>query len=570
MSEQPVGSAARIRPARSSWALLFTLLLATGGLQADLVAEPPAAFGVALAGIPAADISGAEPLMQQALTAARAELDTLLAAPETDRDALAAAYGRLGALLILVEVEAQADTSLRNAMALQPDELRWPYYAGYLAMLAGNLEQAVAYLEQARSIAPDYAPLYIRLGKVHLDHSELAAARQALARAAEDPSLAGPANYYLGQIAVLERRFADAVPLLQSALAATPEATEVHYPLAQAYRALGDTVGARRELALFQLREPVIADPLIDELKAATDRALPAFKEALHAVRGGDYATAVRRFADGLEVAPDNAAARVSYARVLWLTGDAAQAEAELGRALDLAPQQSLALFLTGIIAQQRGELEQAADRYRQVLALEPAHSGALFQLANLDFSAGRFAAAAAGYEQVLAADEGVAPARVLAQVAALRSGVPAGEVLARLRSLADAHPDDPQLRYALARLLAAADDPQQRDPAAARALAAGLIADPSAGGPIPPHQRALALARAAGGDFEGATALLQPLTEAVWMLPPAEADLLQAELAAYADRRLPDAWPAGDVLLAPPLLNAAQIMRDYPATKPY
>ncbi|WP_296924502.1 tetratricopeptide repeat protein [Thiohalocapsa sp.] len=553
-----------------SAALLLALLAAAAGVQADLVADPPRAFGIDLKPIPEADISGAEPLMQQALTRARAELDTLLETPEADRNALAAAYGRLGALLILVEVEAQADVCLYNAMALQPDEVRWPYYAGYLAMLAGNLENAVTYLERARSIAPDYAPLYVRLGKVRMDQSDLAEAKQALQRAAEEPSLAGPANYYLGQIAVLERRYNDAIPLLQAALAATPDATEVHYPLAQAYRALGDNERARHELALFELRAPVVADPLIDELTAATHRALPAFKEALYAVRGGNYDTAVQRFADGLDVDPDNAAARVSYARVLWLTGAQAQAEAELARALELAPQQPLALFLQGVIAQQRGDLAQAANRYRQVLALEPGHSGALFQLANLDFRAGRFDAAADGYAKVLAVDEDVVPARVLGQVAALRAGASAGEVLARLRALADAHPEDPQLRYALARMLAAADDPGLRDPAAARALAGALIADPTAGGPIPPHQRALALARAAGGDFDGAAALLKPMQEAAWMLPPAEADLLQTELTAYADGHLPAPWPEGDTLLAPPLFNAAQVMRDYPATKPY
>ncbi|WP_156427887.1 tetratricopeptide repeat protein [Thiohalocapsa sp. ML1] len=550
-------------------ALGLCLLLA-GEARADLVAEPPQTHGVALAPVPLADWSGAEPLMQQALTAARAELNVLLAEPAPDAATIAAAYGRLGALLILVEVEAQADACLANAMAFQPEELRWPYYAGYLAMLAGNLEAAVGHLERARDIAPDYAPLYVRLGKVHLDRSALAEAEAALTRAAAEPSLAAPANYYRGQIAVLQRRFADAIGLLDAALAANPGATEVHYPLAQAHRALGNTEAARAHLAQFRLREPAIADLLIDELRAATDHALPAFKEALHAVRGGDYDTAVRRFADGLAVAPDNADARISYARVLWLTGQQSAAESALAQVLAAAPDATFAVFLDGVVAQARGDVDAAAARYAQVLAQAPEHAGALFALANLDFHAGRHAAAAAGYERVLAADAGVAPARVLAQVAALRGGAAEADVLATVRGLAERHPDDPQLRYALARLLAAAEDASLREPAAARNLAAALLADPAAGGPIPPHQRALALARAAGGDMAGAKALLQPLADAAWMLPPAEAALVEAELAAYADGRLPQPWPDGDLLLAPPPFSADQLMRDYPATKPY
>jgi tetratricopeptide (TPR) repeat protein len=255
---------------------------------------------------------------------------------------------------------------------------------------------------------------------------------------------------------------------------------------------------------------------------------------------------------------------------VLWLTGEQDRAAAELSRARGLAPDEPLGRFLGGVIAQAQGDPDAAARHYRQVLSQAPDHAGAAFQLANLDFRAGDYPAAADGYRRALAADDGVAPARVLAAVAALRAGAPEAEILADLRARADTHPQDPQLRYALTRLLAAADDPALRDPAAARELAAVLIADPTAGGPIPPHQRALALARAAGGDFEGAMTLLRPLAEAGWMLPPAEAALLEAELAAYADGRLPAAWPAEDPLLAPPPFNAAQVMRDYPATKPY
>ncbi len=551
-------------------ALGLVLLMSTAWVQADRVADPPSIFGITLTPVLDADTSGAEPLMQEALAAARSALSTQLAAAAPDRDELAEAYGRLGALLVLVEVEAQADACLRNAMALQPEAFRWPYYAGYLALLAGNLDRAVEALEQARAIDPSYSPLYLRLGKAHLDRSELDQAHEALTRAAAEPSLTGVASYYLGQIALLQRRFEDAVRLLEAALEANPNATEVHYPLAQAHRALGHDAQARAHLDAFDLREPEVADPLIAELQAVTDRSLPAFKEALHAVRGGDYAQAVQRFADGLAIAPDNVAARISYARVLWLTGAHDQASAELAQVLAQAPDAPLALFLVGVIAEHRGDVAAAKRLYRQVLVREPAHAGAWFQLANLAFRAEDYSAAAVAYREVLAVDDDVAPARLLALVAERRGGASDATVLGRLRSVVATYPDDPQLRYALARLLAATADADLQDAAAALNLAAKLNADLSAGGPIPPHRRALALARAAAGDDAGAVALLRPLQAAAWMLPPAEAALLDAELARYGDGRLPEAWPVDDPLLAPPLFSADQVMRDYPAAKPY
>jgi tetratricopeptide (TPR) repeat protein len=266
-------------------------------------------------------------------------------------------------------------------------------------------------------------------------------------------------------------------------------------------------------------------------------------------------------------VDPDNAAARVSYARALYLDGQRDAAAEQLAQALALDPQQVLGQFLQGVLAQQQGDTAAAAAAYRKTLALQPDHAGALFYLANLDFAAGRHAEAAAGYAQALAADAEVAPARLLALVAALHAGAPEAEVAARLAGLRRQLPDDPQLRYAQARLLAAATDTAVRDPAAAMELAAALVVHQ----PIPPHQRAVMLAEAAGGDFERAAASLKGLVDMVgWMAPPGELEVMQQELAALRDQTLPAPWPAGDPLLSPPPFDPLRPFRDYPATAPY
>ena len=540
----------------------------------DLLADLPTPWRDRLAPVGDADVSGAEPLMQQAIVAARAEIDGLLAEPEaqSDPEALAQAYGRLGALLLLLEVEAQADACLRNAMVLQPDAFRWPYYAGYLAMLAGNLDNAVDYLESARAIDPDYPALYLRLGKVRFDRGELAEARAALERVQDLPELASPANYYLGQIALVERRNTDAIRLLEAALAANPDASEVHYPLAQAYRAVGDTEQAQAHLARFQLRSVVIADPLVDALKAGNKRSLPAFQRAIHAVQIGDYATAVDEFAVGLEADPNNAAARISYARVLYLNQRRDAAAAQLERALALEPENPLGHFLQAVLRQQQGDAAAAEALYSQALERDPEHSGALFYLANLRFATGRYPEAATAYRQVLAADAAVAPARLLALVADARSGTGEADTIAALEDQIDAEPRNSQLRYALARLLAAADDPALRDPSRALRIAADLMLQQ----PIPPHQGLLALAQAAAGRFDDAIETERGLLAVPdWMLPPPARDQAREQarraLEAYTAGELPrPAWPADDPLLSPPPFDAARVFRDYPAIKPY
>ncbi len=247
--------------------------------------------------------------------------------------------------------------------------------------------------------------------------------RAALERISDTPGLEAAAIYYLGQIANLERQHEEAIVHLKKALQTDPNATGVHYPLAQAYRALGQNDLAREHLGRFKLKIPKAKDPLLDQLHAATKRSLPAFQKAITATREGEYATVVERFAEGLAVDPDNLPARVSYARALYLAGRADDAGAALEQTLQAKPDELLANFLVGVLKQQQGDAQQAADYFRRTLSIDLGFVGALFYLANLDFLEDRYAYAAAGYAKALAADQKISPARLLELIARLRAG---------------------------------------------------------------------------------------------------------------------------------------------------
>ncbi len=539
----------------------------------DPVASLPPPWDQQLVPIPESDISGAEPGVQKAITEARAEIARLLGSADSDRERLARAYGRLGALLVLREVEAPADAAFRNARTLEPRSFRWPYYAGYLAMMTGNVEHALELLEAARELDPSYPALYLRLGKVRLDRSELGEARAAFEHIAEVPGLESAAHFYLGQIANLERRYQDAVAHLTTTLEKDPAASEAQWPLAQAYRALGRDDLAREHMALVEPRTPPAKDPLLEQLQGAAEQSVPAFERAIYAVDKRDYKTAAAEFAGGLKVAPDNLAARVSYARVLYLDGDRAGAEAELDRVLAAQPDQTLALFLEAALAQQDGDNGRASALYRRVLEREPSHPGVLYFLANLDFNEDRWREAATGYRRALAAaEQAPPPAALLAIVAEHRSGSSDAESAQQIAALAGERPEDPSIGYARIRLLALSGDPEVRDPVRALELARYLALTQ----PGPQALRVLALAQAAAGDFGGAAATqTQCIQMAGGWLPPSIREAMAAELGAYQEGWLPDdslgdPWPIGDPLMAPPPFDPTGPFRDYPASQPY
>jgi tetratricopeptide (TPR) repeat protein len=536
---------------------------------ADAIDELPPAWSDTLLAVPESDVTGTERIAREAIARTRARLSELLRNGAAAPSELAEGYAELAALYQLFQIDAPAAACWDNARRLQPDEFRWSYYAGYLALTRGESDAALDLLEAARRLDPDYPPLDLRMGQLWLDVNELDKARGALDKAAAQPGLRAAALYYLGQIDLLERDYEGAKSHLEEALAIDPQALGVHYPLAQAYRHLGDDERARQHLAHVESKPPAADDPLVTELQSVLETSRTEFGLGLKAVEAQDFEGAVAHFRAGLEIDPDNLAARVSYARVLYLAGDTDAAAQQLQQVLARDPEQILATFLLAVLADAGNAPDAAAGRYRSVLALDPGHEGASFYLANLLFREDRFAQAADQYAATLAANRDVPPARLLEMVARHRAGAPDRVVAAELERRVKAYPEQPELSYALIRLLCLSADATVRDSVRALRLANALA--PSQ--PTPPNIAVLALAAAADGQYEQAADLQQRVVDMlVWGAPPGQAEAMRAALESYRSKRMPaqPIWPQNDPLLNPPPLNPGDPFRYYPAAVPF
>jgi len=553
----------RVSPVQTTVYCLLLVVCAVG--RADLLSSPPSAWADKVQTVAEMDLGGADPALAQAILQAREQLARMLGAPDTDAAALGDAYGRLGALYHLAGVTGSAERCYRNAVVLSPDNFRWPYYAGGLLLDNGRVEQALDRFERAGGIDPAYPPLSYRQAEAAYRLNRLGEAEGRFLALADDPDFSAASHYHLGQIALLRREYARAIDHLERALALAPDADAIHYPLANALRGAGEAERARAHLARRGDRRPSIRDPLMDELVALNRGARPHFVRAMAAVRQRDYAGATDHFAAGLALAADNADARVSFARALYLSGEQGRAREQLQRVTRQRPGHALAAFLLGQLHEENEEYDLARACYRNALSSEPEHAGAHFYLGGIAFRAKDFTAAAEHYGAAFAANPDIAPAPLMRVIAAARAGTADRRTAEELQALRDDRPDDPQRVYALARLRLLSADAGVRDAAAALAAARELARQM----PAPPHLALLALAHAANGDDTAAQRALGQLD----MIPPWLNDVdMEALRAAIATGSGPEvaAWADADPVLRPPPLQVRATMMAYPAVLPY
>lgn len=547
---------------------LILLLGLCGPVSASPLTEVPDPWAERVAAIPEQRLDELEPATVARIRETRGRLGEMLETAGLDAAELASGFGRLGALYGAHRLYAGAELSFGNAQALDPDGFQWPYYAAHLALEQGEAGQALAHLDQAARIDPDYPTLPLRRGEALLGLNRPTAARAAYAQAADSPALRAAALYGLAQIDLLERDAAAAAAKLADVLTLQPDADAAQYPLGQALVQLGRRDEARAHLARRGMHRPDYPDPLVEQLRSLQQGARLHYEEALFAIKRQDYTAASAAFAAGLAEDPTNPRARTSYARTLWIAGRRDTAQAELRRAAADGPGETLPRFLLGVLRDAADDPASAITAYREVLAIDPAHQGALSYLANLNLRHGDYAEAADLFERAIAAGATEMSLFLHYSGALLRAGTADVTLRDKLVAFDRRFPEPPLFRYLLARLLAVSETSGVADRERALKIARQL----HDAAPIPPNGELLALTLAAAGEFAQAVALQEGLAQlALSAGAPGHAAALEQVAADYRAGRLPETlWPVDDPILMPASADPEAAIRNYPAGQPY
>jgi protein O-GlcNAc transferase len=356
---------------RVSAVVALTVVLAAGSGCApsgeDSRARQPTATGAADPGwtvqsVPMPDLSRLPQSVQTQVRDRYAALAAKSASSQMPSEELAQAHGDVGLILMATGYHAAAETSLRNAQALAPREAKWPYYLGQLFLLTSDRANTLKSFERALELRPTDLPTIVRLGEAYLDQERTEDAERLFLGARDIDQRSAAAFEGLGRVAQARGDQARAVEYLEQTLTLDPQATRVHYPLAQSYRSLGQQEKAEAHLRQRGDGRPGVYDPLMQAYYWLVDSAEAHYQRGVLAMQAGKWEAAVDLFRKGLALDPENPQLGYGLGLALYWMKDSDAAARQFEAVLQRSPDHTETRFnLAVLLAQQK--------RYREALA---------------------------------------------------------------------------------------------------------------------------------------------------------------------------------------------------------
>ena len=281
---------------------------------------------------------------------------------------------------------------------------------------------------------------------------EIEPAEKLLANLDPKGDYAAPVHAALGKIATSREAHAEAAEHYEAALAAQPQASQLHFPLALAYRRLGEVDKAREHAGKGGTAKVTVPDEILGDVGSLSVSSQMFLTTGAQALKAERFDLAEKAFRGAIAVNPENKRAHLNLAVVLAQSGDLDAAEASAREALRLDPEYGFAYFNLGTFVESRGRLPEAMDLYRKALEKDPANLKANFRLANALMRGADYEQAARHYRAAVDIAPAFVRARYLESLAwiALQRYDTARDVLEEAVKI---HPESREFSGSLARL---------------------------------------------------------------------------------------------------------------------
>jgi tetratricopeptide (TPR) repeat protein len=286
----------------------------------------------------------------------------------------------------------------------------------------GQVDEAIAHLQKALELQPDFAEAHNNLGNALLQCGQMDAALAHFQRAFEIEPNNALAHANLGSALLRKGRLADAIAQFRKAAAIQPDNLEVLNNLAYALLRNGQLDEAMTLLRRAIELRPGFADAhnnlgnLLLQ-KGRIQDAIAQYEQTLetqptnapaHSNLGklllqmGRMEEALAHFERVVELRPDSAEAHNDLANALLRAGRTDNVLPHFERALQLRPDFSEAHNNLALVLLRNGRLDDAISHFREALALEPKNAFTLRNLAQALVQQGHAQEAIVQYQAAL------------------------------------------------------------------------------------------------------------------------------------------------------------------------
>lgn len=513
--------------------------------------------------VPMPDLSKLAPAKADDMRKAREEFDKVRAT--LAGDPLAETYALLATVYARNGLYGAASVAIEDSVLLAPKDGRWRYLQGIVMLGDKNPLGARAAFEHAFALDQSYLPIRTAAANQRIEKGDLDGARKMLEEyTAQKKEQAVPFSM-LGDIALKQKRYKDAIREYEAALKIEPGATKLYASLAEARAGAGDAKAAADARARAGDVAPMLYDPLgaglfgRDAPKAGAPRPnadpkTQAVGEAIMQTGQRQYAAARASLDKALKLAPNDAEVLALYARVEAMSGNVPAAQSRATAAVAANGKSAVVHLSQGVVREVAGDEAGAQRSYEEAVRIDPKFYGARISLGNVLLRNNKAVDAVTQYRAAaeLPGSDGESWARLVA------AEVAAGRCAAGLKDVNGAlakNSKDPYLMQLFVRLASTCPAASPEEKRMALDYAGNLYKSTEA----PQVGEAYALALAANGKWDDAVKTQQGAMFVVLRSEGKEA------LASYRDvmqqlqaRKLPDRpWPAGAQIYRPARLQA-------------
>lgn len=319
--------------------------------------------------VPQPRLDDLEPAVAEQIRDAQQRTAGIVAKGGSSRE-LADAYGSLARVYHAYEFLDSAEPAYVNARRLASGNSEWPHLLGVLYQQTGRLEESAEAFTAARRLQPRDHAAAVYLGDIYLNLNRPVDARDQFQSVID--VFPAVARRGLGDVAMRERKFAEAVEHYRAVLDRVPQAAAIHYSLAMAYRGMGRMDEAREHLQRRGAEGVHADDPIVTSVQSLVRGERAWVMKGRRAYEAGQFQEAVAAFARALEAAPSSVTARVNLGSALIQSGRDADATGYLRDALRMSPQEpGVAEALIGALVR-LGRDDEAIETFLRVSSYRP------------------------------------------------------------------------------------------------------------------------------------------------------------------------------------------------------